>query len=346
MTDQGNLYALILGDAVQRGELEHVRCGLTSALLWELCGLQESSRPVHGRIEETWNTFKLLIESEIPSTPPAQPQSFTSSLNPQQRQAIASRCKDLAATAFLLAHGFSVKDFTGWRTETMARKAIRVPPDIAEASAMEWTTSIRTLFGAANPTKFDDRVKLWLASAMRQELDPVRTYWENSNDIFVPNGLWTFERTGNSIELLPDGRVIFVGGYEDYACPLSGQCYNDILVVEPDGTTALYGYPKEAFPPLAGHAFFATVEWAYLFGNAAQETRSRTGPSDLYRVHLQTFVVEKVRVQGDIPPAYSHATIAPVDPETIEVMFSNLKSPGPENAYLFDLSQHLWTRSS
>ena len=67
--------------------------------------------------------------------------------------------------------------------------------------------------------------------------------------------VWCFDRFGQSMTILPDGRRIFIAGeHEDWYDP-DFFIYNDVVVISTNGDIEhIFGYPIEVFPPTDFHA--------------------------------------------------------------------------------------------
>ncbi len=62
---------------------------------------------------------------------------------------------------------------------------------------------------------------------------------------FGAGAAWCFERLGQSVTVLPEGRRVFIAGeHEDNYDP-DFHIYNDVAIWSPDGTIEVLGYPKE-----------------------------------------------------------------------------------------------------
>src|SRR5262249_22684232 len=103
-----------------------------------------------------------------------------------------------------------------------------------------------------NPTRLDN--PLW-ASLVH---DRINAYQVNKRFGYErergTEPTWCFDRFGQTTTKLDDGRTIYIGGeHEDYYDP-DFYIYNDVVVVAPDGTVAIYGYPRVVFPPTDFHS--------------------------------------------------------------------------------------------
>jgi len=65
---------------------------------------------------------------------------------------------------------------------------------------------------------------------------------------------WSFDRFGQSVTEMPDGRTVYIGGeHEDHYDP-DFCIYNDVAVKYPDGAVDFYCYRKSDFPPTDFHS--------------------------------------------------------------------------------------------
>ena len=135
-------------------------------------------------------------------------------------------------------------------------------------------------------------------------------------DLTAP--VWCFQRYGQSRTLLPDGRVVYIGGeHEDFYDP-DFCIYNDVVVIaatSPDerpkrltlDCVMIYGYPKAVFPPTDFHSatYYKDTstgkEVIYNIGCLGYgETQSRKY-TEVYRLDLKDFSIERMDTSGDGP---------------------------------------------
>lgn len=55
--------------------------------------------------------------------------------------------------------------------------------------------------------------------------------------------VWSFQRFGQTLTVLPDGRRIIIGGEHEDAYDPDFCIYNDVTVLHPDGRIQIFGYP-------------------------------------------------------------------------------------------------------
>jgi hypothetical protein len=117
--------------------------------------------------------------------------------------------------------------------------------------------------------------------------------------------IWCWKRFGQTRSVVNAGeyneRVIYIGGehedsYDDDFC-----IYNDVVVIDRDVGTTIYGYPREDFQPTDFHT--ATVVGAYIYivgclGYGQDRNADRT---PVYRLDLDTMRIDRVQTYGEKP---------------------------------------------
>jgi hypothetical protein len=106
-------------------------------------------------------------------------------------------------------------------------------------------------FGTDNPTRHDN--PLWVSLVH----DRINAYQVNQRYGYeracggAPT--WCFDRFGQTTTELAGRRTIYIAGeHEDYYDP-DFYIYNDVVVVSLGGEVAVYGYPRDVFPPTDFH---------------------------------------------------------------------------------------------
>lgn len=192
-------------------------------------------------------------------------------------------------------------------------------------------------FGAFNPERM--RLEFWEWMVLGHEgrppgHDPAappswsRPRWASSEGVRAHFGVgyepsrdrpvWTFERWGSTRDTLPDGRVICVGGeYEDYYDP-DFCIYNDVVVLGPDGSVAIYGYPKDVFPPTDFHTASLLGDRLILIGSIGYKGERLSGVTPVYALHLDDYRIEPLETRGE-PPGWISKHEARIEWDTIVV---------------------------
>ncbi|MGL5944290.1 MAG: ankyrin repeat domain-containing protein [Waterburya sp.] len=113
--------------------------------------------------------------------------------------------------------------------------------------------------------------------------------------------VWCYDRFGRTITQLPDGRIIEIAGeHEDYYDP-DFCIYNDVVVYDGKGNFKILGYPKDIFPPTDFHSATLVGEYIYIIGNVGYNQERIFGETPVYRLHIQSFKIEKIETTGEKP---------------------------------------------
>jgi hypothetical protein len=205
-------------------------------------------------------------------------------------------------------------------------------------------------FGAANPERMQE--PFWEAM-----IHAGVNAWEATQVLGLESSLgrtpvWCAQRFGQSITLLPDGRIVQIGGeHEDHYDP-DFCIYNDVFVHGGDGSIAIIGYPEEVFPPTDFHTATLFDGAIYVIGALGYQGTRRYGQTPVYRLGLTTFRMERVEASGEAPGwIYDHRAVR-VGSSEIRVTGGTLVTPGQtgeihaENtaAFVLDVERRVWRR--
>jgi hypothetical protein len=113
---------------------------------------------------------------------------------------------------------------------------------------------------------------------------------------------WCFERFGQTTTVLDDGRQILIAGeHEDHYDP-DFFIYNDVVVIAPGGEIAIYGYPKEVFPPTDFHSATLLPGRIVLIGSLGyQEERVNKTETQVLQLTLDNFEIHTTDPSGPSP---------------------------------------------
>ncbi|HEX8523508.1 MAG TPA: hypothetical protein VF669_14740 [Tepidisphaeraceae bacterium] len=158
-------------------------------------------------------------------------------------------------------------------------------------------------------------------------------------DLLADAPVWCFNRFGPTRTQLPDGRIVCIGGeHEDYYDP-DFCIYNDVIVVHPDLSFTIYGYPKEIFPPTDFHTATLVNERIYIIGGLGY-TGTRGGSTPVYQLNLHDFSITRIQTRGTSPGwIYDHVAQLVHDGAAIRVQ-------GGKRVETDEKSSHrTWTRA-
>jgi hypothetical protein len=142
---------------------------------------------------------------------------------------------------------------------------------LVTASELDYRRGRTRIFGRTNPERMNQ--PFW-ESMIRAGLTGYggRKYFGDERSRGAPT--WCAHRFGQSLTFLPDGRIVQIAGeHEDHYDPDS--CiYNDVFVHAPDGTIAIYGYPRQDFPPTDFHTSTLVDDAIYVIGSLGYAART------------------------------------------------------------------------
>ena len=172
-------------------------------------------------------------------------------------------------------------------------------------------------FGTANPERM--QIAFWEWMIRRSEEDRLRDCSDERDPSEIGNSpyelrqhfgvdldcsqgpVWNFDRMGATRTPHPDGRVICIGGeHEDYYDP-DFCIYNDVVVLDLDGSVEIYGYSLEAFPPTDFHTATLVGDRVIVIGRLGYKDERRSGATPVMVLDLATYRFEECPSHGELP---------------------------------------------
>jgi len=102
---------------------------------------------------------------------------------------------------------------------------------------------------------------------------------------------WSFNRFGQTKTILPDGRIIHIGGeHEDYYDP-DFYIYNDVIIVDQNNKITILGYPEEVFPPTDFHTATLIDDEIILIGSLGYGDKRKEGHTQVLRLNLSDWSI-------------------------------------------------------
>jgi len=131
---------------------------------------------------------------------------------------------------------------------------------------------------------------------------------------------WCFDRFGQSVTELSDGRTVYIGGeHEDYYMP-NFYIYNDVVVIHPDRIVDFYCYRESDFPQTDFHTATLVGEKIVIIGSLGYLGERKHGSTQLYVLDLGNFKIQKPESSGTSPGwIHSHYAILSEDKSSIIV---------------------------
>jgi hypothetical protein len=174
------------------------------------------------------------------------------------------------------------------------------PPDsaITRELFLEWRSPRD---GRSNPEPMTNPVWAWLVRS-RWNAWRANSHFEGP-EAMTAGPAWCFDRFGQSVSRLPDGRELRIAGeHEDYYDP-DFYIYNDVVVRHPDGQIEIFGYPRSEFPPTDFHSATVVGNRVYLIGNLGYPEHRRAGQTPVHVLDLETWKITPMATSG-MPPGW------------------------------------------
>jgi hypothetical protein len=216
----------------------------------------------------------------------------------------------------------------------------------------------RTRYGMMNPELVENDLwslaasSNWTAYHLRQHL-----HHESRSDDFrydfshssyrdaSPGPFWSWERFGRTSTILPDGRVIHVGGEHEDSYDYDFCIYNDVIVEYPSGERAFYLYPKDVFPPTDFHTATLVGDDIILIGSLGYKDMRLPTATQVLKLDARTLAMRAVQTSGDGPGWISRHRAERTNDEAILVVGGKLRSGADytDNTNVFELDLHAMT---
>lgn len=180
---------------------------------------------------------------------------------------------------------------------------IPIPPSVTLESYRKWRSPC---FGRQNPERMTNPVWDWLIRT-KVTAFAVANFFDESSSCWDKPG-WCFDRFGQTVTVLPDGRKIFIAGeHEDHYDP-DFHIYNDVVVWNSDESVEVFGYPEAVFPPTDFHSATLIHDQILIIGNLGHPAQRSIGPTPVFTLDLTAFTISPVRTTGESPGnIYNHA---------------------------------------
>ena len=128
----------------------------------------------------------------------------------------------------------------------------------------------------------------------------VRTFFGQEGD-YSKGLIWTFDRMGATRTPLPDGRMICIAGeHEDHYDP-DFCIYNDVVVLDLDGSVAIYGYPNDVFPPTDFHSATLLGDRIIAIGRLGYLDERHPGTTPVFALDPDGYRMEQLPSHGELP---------------------------------------------
>jgi ankyrin repeat protein len=237
------------------------------------------------------------------------------------------------------------------------RRLAGLPPDWGPIGA---SVSAQEYFSARSPREGRENPGMTGPYKVQMIKSGASAYWarekfddkERLGSVGVPQAdpVWCADRVGQTITILPDGRVILIGGeHEDFYDP-DFCIYNDVFEIKRTGDIRIFGYPYAIFPPTDFHTATLGDDVVWIIGGLGY-SRQRRGPMPVFRLHLSDFHIERVSTSGDDPGrVFKHCAwlqdgrILIEGGTRITFFLDSEQHASNKDRYVLDLSSGRWSR--
>ena len=210
----------------------------------------------------------------------------------------ASECSDPGIARLLAGRGAPPEDFE----PDMLRQVIgadRIAPVAITREVFESGRAAR--FAHANPEPS-------LEPFWQEQIRTFASGYSAGRQPFLSGGaacerppVWSFDRFGQSVTRLPDGRwVLIAGEHEDHYDP-DFCIYNDVTILDGEGGVEHYLYPREVFPPTDFHSATLLGDAILLIGCLGYKEDRREGETRVMRLSLEDLSIARVETSGNNP---------------------------------------------
>jgi ankyrin repeat protein len=243
----------------------------------------------------------------------------------------------------LAEHGEPWSDVPSELRRELLGHAEQEPVDLSEFSAPQYRNYLHRQFGRRNPQRMNNPI--WEAMVVSRESAYSAAKAAGLPDFNRP-AVWCFQRFGQSLTRLPDGRFVEIGGeHEDFYDP-DFCIYNEVVVHQGDGTFTIYGYPESLFPPTDFHTATLIDSWIYIIGCLGYGEQRRAGFTPVFRLNLQSFAIEPVPCDGAMPGWIHDHQARLVDSQVIEVTGGQIQTEEGlhpnDKRYRFHVTRRTW----
>jgi hypothetical protein len=222
------------------------------------------------------------------------------------------------------------------------------PPSIERDEFLAWRSPRMV---TESPTSLDNPLWHWLVRTRHSSYGANKAMDGPSSGEAGP--MWCFDRFGRSETMLRDGRVVHIGGeHEDYYDP-DFFIYNDVTVIDPNGSIAIRGYARDVFPPTDFHSATLVGDAIFIVGCLGYPAQRVPGVTPVFRLSLDKMTIAPVKTTGKAPGwIHRHSGELAEDGGTIvvrggEVWLGNDCSMQENiDAWSLNVASGCWTRLS
>lgn len=235
-------------------------------------------------------------------------------------------------------------------TDGGARMLVRLPAEedigaLAAATDAMFVRAATRRFGRANPEPMTDP---YYAAMVRGGVSAHRAR-RAFESLGVASPVWCAQRFGQSLTILPDGRIVRIGGEHEDGYDPEFCIYNDVIVHDGAGGVSVFSYPKGVFPPTDFHTATLADDAIYVIGSLGYKDERGFGRTPVYRLDLKDWSISAVAARGEAPGwIYRHRArlSAPGEIEVSggEVLRAAENKAANTDVFVLDLGRGAWRK--
>jgi hypothetical protein len=154
-------------------------------------------------------------------------------------------------------------------------------------------------FGTQNPERMTNPLWEWLIRTGINAYQATQKFGGPSP--FDAGPAWCFDRMGQSVTTLPDGRRVFIAGEHEDSYDPDFYIYNDVVIWNLDGTIEILGYPVDVFPPTDCHTATLIGDLIVIVGNLCYPEQRRPGLTQVAVLDLRNWAIRLIETKGEAP---------------------------------------------
>ena len=183
----------------------------------------------------------------------------------------------------------------------MSDKKVTPPVSVTADVFQKWRSARR---GSANPQRMNNPLWEWLIECRFSAYAANKAL--NGPTSIDADPMWCFDRFGQSVTALPNGRSVLIGGEHEAYYDSDFYIYNDVVVITDGGGTEIYGYPEYIFPPTDFHSASLTGDRIVLIGSLGYPDDRLIGETQVLVLELDTWSVSRIDTTGSSPGWIHH----------------------------------------
>ncbi|MBD9629362.1 Kelch repeat-containing protein [Pseudomonas sp. PDM19] len=189
------------------------------------------------------------------------------------------------------------------------------PATLGRDEFLAWRSPREVLSG---PASLDNQTWHWLVRTHLSAFIANERF--NGPSSYESGPMWCFDRFGMSQTTLSDGRIVYIGGeHEDHYDP-DFYIYNDVIVIDPDGSIHIRGYSRDQFAATDFHTATMVGNSLLIIGCLGYPSDRVAGVTPVYRLSLDTWCIERMTTDGQSPGwLHGHAAELSEDGDSVVV---------------------------